>query len=185
MFRSRLTAVMAVLTVLVMINGAVFAQSGASGRGRSRGLASYNVTIQANAPNATVMVDGASLGGVPQTVEIEAGTHSFMVRAPGFFDWSQSVEINENRTITASLQPIPGEITLTIPSSIQDGTRANPSSEFRVFVDGREMSGRTFQVAPGRRTIRVTTGGLAAETVINVSPATSYIVTPSFGVSVR
>ncbi len=103
------------------------AQSG--GRGRQR-QSLVTVTIQSNVKGADVTVDGSSVGNTDLNLQLPTGSHTFRVTADGYRDWQQTIDIRSDRTITANLEQITNDLTVT----------ANVPAQ--VFIDGRD-SGRT------------------------------------------
>jgi hypothetical protein len=87
------------------------------------------ILVRASVPDATVTIDGEDYGNPPITIEpAEHGTHSVVVRAPGFREVRRSCSVGPNRNceIYAELN------TLGVPVRIE----ANVSGA-QLFIDGQ------------------------------------------------
>ena len=112
-------------------------------------------TIDTGGVSAELLVDGNTAGHVPGAVELQAGAHELLVRAPGYLDYvaKQDVEGGGNqRQLKIALQPATGWLLVdTSPAAA------------RVTVDGRERGATPLRLeldaglrhvaisAPGRR----------------------------------
>jgi hypothetical protein len=83
-------------------------------------------------PEATVYIDGASVGMAPLEKDVTAGEHFVMVEKPGFakFERKVNVEARKTLTVTAELRAVGAVRFITNPEAAE------------VFVDG-ERIGRT------------------------------------------
>jgi len=143
----------------------------------------YTLTVTSNVP-ARVLLSGEDYGNTTLQRTLTPGTYNVTVRANGYLDYNTTVTLDGNRTVNAQLQPanarvgvqVPGQITADVPGAAEMVT---------VFVDGRPMAGTTFEVGPGRHTIRVRSGGLQYEFVHDFAAGGSYTIVPSFSATIR
>jgi formylglycine-generating enzyme required for sulfatase activity len=79
-----------------------------------------DITIDSLPKNATVLVDGKTVGSTPTTLELLAGDHNIEVKAEHFKPWRTRLAVESNRPQvleTVKLQPADGTLTLqTNPS---------------------------------------------------------------------
>ncbi|HDQ14900.1 MAG TPA: PEGA domain-containing protein [Sediminispirochaeta sp.] len=100
--------------------------------------------MNANVKGYQVFIDGQAIKG--NSLSVEAGSHEILVRASGYFDWRQSVNVDRDMTVNASLQP--EQYRLTVDSNISGAD---------VYING-DSRGRvrfTDDLRPGRYNIRV------------------------------
>ncbi len=102
--------------------------------------------MNANVKGYSVLIDGQGIKGNQAT--IEAGSHTVTVRASGYFDWQQNVNVNSNQTITANLQP--REYQLSIDANV---------NSYSVLIDGQGIKGNRTSVEPGTHTVTVRANG--------------------------
>ena len=240
------------LVTVLLVTGAgdLFAQAGA--RGRTRGPASYTVTVQSNVSQAGLSIDNAvQKAAWPYSIELPAGAHTFRVTASGYYDWEQTIDIQSNQTVTANLNPIvfnlsvssnvparvllngddsgpttfqrqlsPGSYNITvraagyidftttvnmsenrtinaqlqpanararisIPQAQLDDTNPGALNMVTVFVDGRPQVGSPFEIPPGRHTVRVRNGGMVVDIVQDFQPGRSYVIVPNFSATIQ
>lgn len=135
-----------VFILALLIPAIVFGQSAAGGR--RRGPTMFTLTVNANVSGYQVSIDGRGIKG--NSMELEAGTHNVQVRANGYFDWQQTVNLTGNRTVYANLQPM--TYRLTINSNIKGA---------RVFINGNPQGMTSFvdNMRPGSYSIRVSEFG--------------------------
>jgi hypothetical protein len=136
-----------VVLIALLIAGGLFAQRSGSFDSSSKSR-SYELTVNANVSDFRVYVDGREIKG--NRIEVKPGNHNITVRADGYFDWSQRVNVNQNQNVYASLQP--REFRLTINSNIKGAD---------VYIDGNRRGSTGFQseLAPGNYNIRVSQFG--------------------------
>ncbi len=51
------------------------------------------VTVDANAPNCDIEVDGSFMGNTPSTLNLTAGKHDIVVKKTGYDDWTRSMTV--------------------------------------------------------------------------------------------
>ncbi len=73
----------------------------------------FTLSIKANAPNAQVSVNGATIGTAPINVSVEAGTYRVQISAPGYEPYEANVSVTNNTSLAATLKQQAGKITIT------------------------------------------------------------------------
>ena len=73
----------------------------------------FTLSITANAPNAQVSVNGASMGNAPVNVSVEAGTYRVQISAPGYEPYDANVSVTNNTSLAATLKQQSGKITIS------------------------------------------------------------------------
>ena len=145
----------------------------------------HTLTVNSNVSGARVLINNQDRGATNFNTTLTPGTYNVVVRAPGYIDFTQSVNLTANLTVTANLQPATARVTLSLPANILDRTVNNAAGQVQVFVDNARVSGTTFEVPGGRRTIRVASGGVSAEVTMDFVAGRQYTVTPNFGFNVQ
>ena len=148
-------------------------------------LIAHALTINSNVAGARVLIDNQDRGAVTFRDNVLPGVYTITVRAPGYIDFSQRTNVQNDTTINAQLQPATARVSLSIPGNILDQTISNPAGQVQVFVDGNAVSGSSFDVQAGRRTIRVRSGGLSAEITRDFTAGSQYTISPFFSVNVQ
>lgn len=69
-----------------------------------------SLDISSSPPNVQIYVDDLYKGVTPAVVEIQAGSHTVMLRLAGFQDWSTQTDVagGETRTLSGTLVPVSG-----------------------------------------------------------------------------
>ena len=138
--------------LIFLIVPGLFAQSTATGSGRGRSAAKYQLTIRSNVSNASIYINGNQQKGSPTfTAELEEGTYRITLRAPGYRDASQQINLNGNQTIRINLQAVNYKLTVT--------SNVNGAS---LFIDGNQQKGSIpyhTELPPGTYSITVKENG--------------------------
>ncbi len=133
--------------------------------------ATFQVQFISNVPNTRITVDGNSIRHpLPQVVQLTQGTHQVTAVSPGFQDSVTMVEINGPQTVSVSLLPLIAQVR---------------AQGVQVFIDGILQTTETFDVQPGRRTLRVVSGGLVSEQVFNFAAGRTYNITPVLSFTIQ
>jgi len=144
------------LVFAIALDFTAFAQSSATGAGRTRGVA---VTIQCNVAGADVVIDGTSSGKSPFTATLAAGDHSVAVTAPGYQPYNGKFSVTQATTIPVNLQPATMAVTIN--------TNAPGAS---ISIDGAQIKGNASNLTAGSHSVGVSAPGYVAQnTTINVS----------------
>jgi hypothetical protein len=144
----------------------------------------FELTVSSNV-NATVAIDGASAGSTTLRRRLDPGTYEVRVTAPGYIDFATTVNLDRNRSILAQLRPATAQVGLDIPPALIDPSIPGAESMLTIFVDGRPVVGRTFELTPGRHTIRVRSGGLMYEITDDFEAGGTYRIIPYFSAEIR
>lgn len=124
----------------------------------------FPLTINTNAPNAQILLDGVSVAGNP--VAVLPGRHTLTVTAPGFqqvvlpFDQPSSPQ-------TLNVTLVPNTFALTVNTNVAGAN---------MTIDGRPLVGNTTSVAPGRHTLTVVAPGYQAISLPFDQPASANVL---------
>jgi glutaredoxin-related protein len=141
-------------------------------------VSTFNLSVTANVPGAQVFIDGGFVGNAPVVAPLAQGTHSVTVKAPGFNDFNQTVNLNGNARINATL--VSANCILTVSANVRGA---------QVFVDGNFAGNAPVNVslAQGNYTITVKAPGYADysqqvsltgnQTIVAQLQAASYALT--------
>ena len=138
------------LLVLLVAGASAFAQTGASGSGRS-GTTRYLLTINSNVRDSQVFINAVLQKGVaPMRLTLNSGNYNVTVRAPGYQDYVASVNLTRNFTLNVTLQPI--TYALTVNANIRNAT---------VFVNNQPRGAAPVRIdlQAGRYSLRVEAPG--------------------------
>ena len=148
----RLFIIFTAVLLIFCIVPSLFSQSTATGSGRGRGAAKYQLTVRSNVSNASIYINGTQQKGSPTfTTELEEGNYRVTLSAPGYYDASQQVNLNGNQTIRINLQPVNYKLTVT--------SNVNGAS---VFINGNQQKGSIpyhTQLPPGTYNITIKADG--------------------------
>ncbi|MFH2114773.1 MAG: PEGA domain-containing protein [Spirochaetota bacterium] len=145
----------------------------------------YRTTINANVAGAEVFFNGVKAGTVPFQADLVQGSYNLKVTASGYQDYTAGISVSGSQTINVNLIPLYATITVSVPAQFLNKGAENPAMRIEFYVDGTRVNGFAAQVQPGQRTIRIASGGLSMETVVNLQPGRSYTIEPSFSITVK
>lgn len=91
----------------------------------------FNLSVNSNVEDAEISINGEKVGNVPLRMELESGEYALLVEAPGHYAFERALQLNQDETINAELEPI--DFTLTIGSNVEGAV---------VFIND-EMAGDT------------------------------------------
>jgi len=144
------------------------------------------VTVAANVQGADVFINGNPAGKTPFNAQVPFGSYTILVRAAGYADFSQNVLVNGPVQVNAILQPLMAGWQLSLPdAAVNKDLKGGHWSQIQIYIDGALQKGSTGQVMPGRRLVRIVSGALQAETLIDFQAGRSYAIEPAFGVMVK
>lgn len=144
----------------------------------------YVLTVRSNVPGQ-VFINNAQVGSTLLREALRPGTYQVRVSAPNHIDFSTTVQLSQDQVINAELQPANATATVRIPRESVDQTLPGAEGMITVFIDGRPMVGERFEIPPGRRTVRVRSGGLVYEFTQVFEPGQRYTIVPALTVQVR
>jgi hypothetical protein len=148
---------------------------------------SYQLNVNTGAlRGAQVILNGSVVGQTPYSASLQPGGYSLTLRLPGYGDYSVQLNMNGPQTVSAVLQPLAATWQLSLPdSSVNKDMRGGHWSQIQVYIDGAPVKGNQGQFFPGRHTIRVVSGGMAAETFVDAQSGQVYTIEPMIGISVH
>jgi len=144
----------------------------------------FDLTISSNVA-ASVAIDGATAGATTFRRRLDPGTYEVVVTAPGYVDFATTVNLDRDRQVSVQLRPATAQVGLDIPPALIDPSIPGAESMLTIFVDGRPVVGRTFELTPGRHTIRVRSGGLMYEITDDFEAGGTYRIIPYFSAEIR
>jgi hypothetical protein len=156
--------------------------------------AGFPLTVNANVPNALVLVNNMNKGAAPYSEYLPPGMYIVRVSARGFVDYVATVTLDRPIVINAPLVPalMPSTLSFVVPGQFMDPDMhpGDPQGSVRIFIDGRlanlhrEMD--RIPVLPGRHRIRVASGAFSVQLGdFDVQPGTSYVLELGMDVKVR
>jgi hypothetical protein len=134
----------------------------------------YNLTVTCNVQGANVYINGSlKSGGTPLTItNLEPGTYTIRIKAPGYFEGSANVNLNNDKSVNINLQPARATV---IP--------VKPHPDFKVFLDGQQIFEPT-RVQPGEHTISYTIGALETQNTFYFEAGKNYRIQPALSLSI-
>lgn len=130
--------------------------------------ATFTLTVAVSPSNATarIFVDNVEIKG--NSVSVQRGDRVIRVTAPGFIDFTTTVNVTANITVPVTLQPQTANLTINV----------NPgTANARIFVDNIEIKGNVVSVPLGSRSLRVAAEGfIDFNTTVNVTANVSVPV---------
>ncbi len=153
----------------------------------------FPLTVNANVPNATVLLNNVPKGATPYTEYLPPGVYALRVTAQGYADFSANVTMSRPTTMNVQLQrqALPPTFSVFIPPEFLNTEQGQGDrSRIRIFVDDQQVNARNemenFTVAPGRHRIRVVSGALSIQAGdIDMQPGASYSLELSMDLKVR
>jgi hypothetical protein len=117
--------------------------------------ARFNLTVTANVAGAQAFVNNALVGTVPLSMQVDKGTFSVRVSAPGYQDYETTVSVAGNASVNAVLQGLP-------PRLLQLAVNCNVSGA-QIYVNNALAGTAPFVGAypPGSYMVRASAPGLA------------------------
>lgn len=76
----------------------------------------HSITINCNVQGADVIINGNPAGKTPFRSQVPAGSYSVLVRAPGYFDFTQNVVVNGPTQVNAMLQGMSYQLSVDSPN---------------------------------------------------------------------
>ena len=145
------------------------------------------LSVSANVQGAEVLINGNPAGRTPFSAQLPQGSYTVLVRAPGYLDFSQNLLLSGPVSVNAVLQPLAASFQVAVPEAyVNKDLKGGHWSQIMIYVDGVLQRGATGgQLLPGRYVIRVTSGGMAVETVVEAQAGRTYVLEPFMGVSVK
>ena len=148
-----------------------------------------SLSVNANVPGADVYLNGSPVGKVPLTLQLNPGNYTVVVKAMGYGDYSQNVQLQyqgQGTQVNAVLMAALSGWQVSIPDSIVNrDAKGGHWSQIMIYVDGQLQRSNSGQVGPGRHVIRIVCGGIASEVVVDIQPGRTYVFEPFFGITVK
>ncbi len=147
----------------------------------------YALSVNAtNVKGAQVVLNGSTVGIAPFATQLPGGGYTVTIQAPGFMPYTESFSMTGPKSINVALQPAMGMLQIQLPASaINTDMKGGHWSQIQVYIDGVAQKGQTFQVPPGRRLVKITSGGLQVETFVDIVAGGSHVLEPFMGLNLR
>lgn len=136
-----------------------FAQSSGGPKARV-----FELTVVVDIFGADISVDSTPLPLGGTVARVPPGAHAVRVRAEGYYDFFETVNVAADRTIVVQMRPrtYPLTIRVNVP---------NPA----IFVDDRQIPGSVATVTAGSHTVRVAADGFE-DSVMSISVAAPMVI---------
>lgn len=133
----------------------------------------YRLRITSNVNTATVFINGNYQQGAtpPASFNLQRGTYTVTLRAPGFEDGVVTVNLNENENIHINLQRRRATL---IPQA--------QHPDFILIVDGTRRRIQPLEIEPGVHTIEFRIGSLSVSGTYTFEAGQTYRIQPSLGI---
>ena len=106
--------------------------------------AAYTLRVNSNVREAEIFVNNQRKGTGTHQESLAAGTYNIRVTAPGYSDFSTTVNLNSNQTVTANLQQI--SFNLRVNTNVRTST---------IYIDGNQMGTGSYASAMPQGTYNV------------------------------
>jgi len=141
-------------------------------------------------PGAEIFLNGARIGTANSSTfsaQVAPGTYTLTIRLGGFLDFTSQITVGSApQTVSPVFQPMSASYTFNIPTSMMNpDTHGNPWSQLRLYIDGAPQKDFRGEVAPGRHTIRLSSGAFQLEMTYDFEAGRSYSFEPFLGLNVR
>lgn len=139
-----------------------------------------------NVKGAQVMLNGAMAGTAPFNSQLSPGTYTVTIQAPGFVSYSESFTFTGPKSISLTLQPAMGTISIVLPApNINTSLGGNHWNQIGIWIDGNQQKGQMIQLTPGRHLIKITSGGLQVEGYYDIEAGGLYTIEPYMGLNLK
>jgi hypothetical protein len=170
--------VLILLLILMSLPALLFAQRATPGGDNKYGsqpqpTPTYRLRITSNVNTATVFINGNYQQGAtpPASFNLQRGTYTVTLRAPGFEDGVVTVNLNENENIHINLQRRRATL---IPQT--------QHPDFILIVDGTRRRIQPLEIKPGVHTIEFRIGSLSVSGTYTFEAGQTYRIQPSLGI---
>lgn len=140
-------------------------------------LITYTLSVSSNVSGAAVFIDNNRTGNAPASATLKPGNYTVKVVASDYLEFSQTVELNRNITVSAVLKPSTADVSFVLPEAYRNKNERNALGLFRLYIDGRRLSAAQingFKVDGGTRQVRIESGGVAFEAEYNFEAGKTY-----------
>jgi hypothetical protein len=150
----------------------------------------YSLSITSNVADARVQIKGSAINGTingntTYSTVLPPGAYKVKVNAPGFYALEKTVQLSGSQSVDFQLQAKTAMLNVVIPNDILNYTVSNPAGQVMIYDNGKKVNGSNIQLNPGQHTIRIVSGGFAAQQTINVRAGETYSFELNFGFTVN
>lgn len=100
-----------------------------------KSFASVELKI-ANAEDAEFFIDGESKGGVPESVKLSLGRHTFKVTKSGYQPWTKEIELKDDTPISLNILLTPIKNESEKPATKPDSSKSNSNTSDSMLLGG-------------------------------------------------
>jgi hypothetical protein len=139
----------------------------------------FRLNVTSNVNGAEVYLGDGMIGKAPLHAEVAPGTYTLRVTAPGYFEVSQIINLQENFNINVNLRKLVSQVTFTVPAAYLNPDVKDPLKLFTLYVDGRRVTGSlaaSFEIQAGQHLVRLETGGIIFEAQYLFEPGRDYLL---------
>lgn len=132
----------------------------------------FPLTVNTNAPGASLALDGQAFAG--NTVSTSPGNHTLTINAPGYQTMTLPFQQPANaNTLNVTLIALKATLTVNTDRLFRAGTPYN------LYVDNVDTRGPVLSLTPGAHTLRIVSGSLSIETAVSVNAGQNLTIFPS------
>ena len=139
------------------------------------------IVLNMNISGAEIYLNGSLIGkasGTQFNTSVIPGTYSLIIRLPGYNEYNEQINVMPGSGYIANinLHYAMANYQFTIPAAILNpDMKGNPWSQIRLFIDGVAQKDFKGQLMPGNHSVRVITGAIQLDTIINVIAGRNYV----------
>ena len=170
-------ATFALVGLLLIGAGSLFAQSGTFGESSRPLIRSHQLTVTSNVRSAEIYIDGVrQRETTPATFTLRPGSYTIRVEARGYDSWQTRLTLNSSQTVRAVLTPPTATVLLQIPPELLNDRVRDPWRLIDFYVDGRLRRESRIEIDPGYHTIAIVSGGLQLEDEFYFEAGRTYTI---------
>jgi hypothetical protein len=140
----------------------------------------FLLTVNANTPSFIIYVDNAPIKG--NKIKLPRGTYTVIVKAEGFIDWKERINLNENTYLAANLKPAKAFVNIFISPNIINTNEKGAVNLINIYDNGKLLRGYTYEMEPGYHRIRIESGGFAVEQDFMFKAGETYTIEPALSI---
>ncbi len=139
----------------------------------------FRLNVTCNVNGANIFLGDGLIGKAPLQIEVSPGTYTLRANAPGYFEFSQIINLQENFNINVNLRKLVAQVTFTVPAAYLNPMVKEPLKTFTLFVDGKRIPGtitEPFEIEAGEHLVRLETGAIVFEARYMFEPGLNYLL---------
>lgn len=144
----------------------------------------HRLSVSANT-NCSIYINNSMVGNNSYNGLYSPGTYTVTVRSNGFMEYRATINLDRDTNLVATLQPLMATVNVSLPQHMLNHRFGHPMDQIKVYDNGMELKGLSYQLTPGRHTIRVESGGFVMEGNYNLEAGRTYTIEPTMYISVK